>query len=206
MMMQPTHLWDFPDWAKLWPLDRPRQRTIHVQGSVRTPAMIILEVTGQQPPEMALVQDDHVVQAFTADTPDQPLDVRILPRTPWGDHDLLDPHMLDPLPKGSAIDAVPIAQEIPRGLVPREGLNDLLGGPLRGRMLGDVEVDDAPSRMGQDDQDKEHRVPHGGDHKEIQGHQVLHVIREKGLPCWRRRRLRSDTILLHRRFGPLDTP
>ena len=75
---------------------------------------------------MSLVQDDDMVQAFTADTPDQPLDVRILPRTPWGDHNLLDPHMLDPLLKGSAIDAVPIAQEIPRGLVPRVIVTDKL--------------------------------------------------------------------------------
>jgi len=103
---------------------------------------------------MTLVQDDHVVQAFTAETPNQPLDVRILPRTPWGDHDLLDPHMLYPLPEGSAIDVVPIAQEIPRGLVPREGINDLLRGPLCCGMLGDVEVDDATSMVGQDDQAK----------------------------------------------------
>src|SRR5919198_507850 len=137
MMMQPTHLWDFPDWANLWPLDRSRHWTIHIQGPVHTPMMVITKVPGQEPPEMSLVQDDHMVQAFTADTPDQPLDVRILPRTPGGDHNLLDPHMLYPLPKGSAIDAVPITQEIPRGLVPREGINDLLGGPLRGGMLSD---------------------------------------------------------------------
>jgi hypothetical protein len=30
---------------------------------------------------MLLVQDDHVVQAVAAETPGQPLDVRILPRT-----------------------------------------------------------------------------------------------------------------------------
>jgi hypothetical protein len=131
---------------------------------------------------MAFVQDDHVVQAFTPNTPNQPLDIRILPRTPGGDYDLFDPHMLYPLPKGSAIDAVPIAQEIPRGLVPREGLNDLLGGPRGRGMLGDVEVDDVTSIVEQDDQDKEHRVPHGGDHQEIQGHQVRPVSREKGLP------------------------
>jgi hypothetical protein len=33
---------------------------------------------------MALVQDDHVIQAFATNTSDEPLDVRILPRTPWG--------------------------------------------------------------------------------------------------------------------------
>ena len=31
---------------------------------------------------MALVQDDHVIQAFTADTPDEPFDIGVLPRIP----------------------------------------------------------------------------------------------------------------------------
>jgi hypothetical protein len=108
VMMQPTHFWDFPDQPKLRPLDRPRYRTIHLQCPVRTPMMVILKVPGQEPPEMSLVQDNYVVQAFAADTPHQPLDIRILPRTLGGGHDLLDPHMLHPLPKGGAIDVVPI--------------------------------------------------------------------------------------------------
>ena len=82
-MMQPTHLWDFPDWANLWPLDRPRQRTIHVQRPVRAPVMIILEVLGQEPPQMSLVQDHHVVQAFATDTPDQPFHCRQWSRKRW---------------------------------------------------------------------------------------------------------------------------
>ena len=113
------------------------------------------------------MEDDHVVQTLPADTPNQSLDKRILPWTPWGDHDLLDPHMLYPLSKGNAIDAVPITQEIPRGLVPWEGINDLLGSPPCRGMLSDVEVDDATSMVDQDDQDKEQLVPHRGDHKEI---------------------------------------
>jgi hypothetical protein len=40
---------------------------------------------------MALVQDDHVVQAFTADTPNQPLDVWVLPRAPGGDDHVFNP-------------------------------------------------------------------------------------------------------------------
>jgi hypothetical protein len=70
-MMQATHFWDFPDQPKLRPLDRPRQRTIHLQCPVRTPTMVILEVTSQELPEMSLAQDDHVVQAFAADTPNE---------------------------------------------------------------------------------------------------------------------------------------
>ena len=75
---------------------------------------------------MSLMQDDHVVKAVAADIPDQPLDVRILPWTPRGDHDFLDPHVAHALPKRGPVNAVAIAQEIPRGLVPREGINDLI--------------------------------------------------------------------------------
>lgn len=128
------------------------------------------------------MEDNHVVQTLPADTPNQPLDKGILPWTPGSDHDLLDPHMLYPLSKGHAIDAVPITQEIPRGLVPRKGINDLLGGPPCRGMLSNVEVDDATSMVGQDDQDKEHRVLHRGDHKEIQGHEIRHVILQEGFP------------------------
>ena len=70
---------------------------------------------------MSLMQDDHVIQAFAAETPDEPLDVRMLSRTPWGTQRLLQCPCVDPLPKRVGIDPVPIAQQIPRGLVPREG-------------------------------------------------------------------------------------
>jgi hypothetical protein len=49
-------------------------------------------------------------------------------------------------------------------------------------MLSDAEVDDATSMVGQDDQDKEHRVSHRGDHQEIQGHEILHMVLQEGLP------------------------
>jgi hypothetical protein len=74
---------------------------------------------------MALVQDDHVIEALTTDTPDQPLDVRILPRTPGGDSHFFDPHVLHPLPKRVLIDPVPITNQISRGLVPRKGIPQL---------------------------------------------------------------------------------
>ena len=64
VMMQPTHFWHFPDQPKLRPLDPPRHQTIHVQRLVRAPMMIIVEISSQEPPEMSLVQDHRVVQAF----------------------------------------------------------------------------------------------------------------------------------------------
>ena len=71
VMMQPSYVWDLPDQSMLRSLNRPWHRTIHVQGPVRAPVMMIMEVVGQEPPQMALVQDDHVIQAITADTADE---------------------------------------------------------------------------------------------------------------------------------------
>ena len=107
---------------------------------------------------MALVQDDHVVQALAADAPDQPFHVGILPWALRGDHNFCDPHVSHPLPKRGAVDPVPVAEEIPRGLIPREGVHHLLRGPLCGGMFCDIDMDDTAPFMGQDDQDKEHRT------------------------------------------------
>jgi hypothetical protein len=156
VMMQPIHVWNFPDPPKLRPLDRPRYRTIHLQGPVRTPMMVILNVPGQEPPEMSLVQDDHVIQAFTADTPDQPLDIRILPRTSWGNRHCFDAQMPHPLPKGVTIDPIAVAEEIPRGLVPWERVHDLLGRPCGGGMFRDIEVHDASPFVSEDHEDEEY--------------------------------------------------
>ena len=105
---------------------------------------------------MSLVQDDHVVQAFAADTPDQPFDIGVLPRTPGCDHDVLDSHMPNPLPKRGTVDAIAVSQEIPWCLVPGEGFDDLLCGPRRSGVLSHVELYETPSLMGQDEQDKQY--------------------------------------------------
>jgi hypothetical protein len=39
---------------------------------------------------MSLVQDDHVIQAFTADAPDEALHIKVLPGTPRGNDHLFN--------------------------------------------------------------------------------------------------------------------
>jgi hypothetical protein len=117
---------------------------------------------------MSFVQDDHMIQAFAADTPDEALHVGILPRTPGGAYDFLDPHVPHPLPKGATIDPVPIAQQKSRGFVPWECFHDLLRCPLRRRVFRDIEMDHAAPLVGHDEQYKEHFVGHRGHDKEIQ--------------------------------------
>ena len=133
---------------------------------------------------MALVQDDHVVQAFAANAPDQPFDVGVLPRTPGGNEYFFEAHVLHALPKRGAIDPVPIAQEIAWCFFPRECVHDLLGSPRGGGMFRHIEVDDATPLVVHDDEDEKHFVGHRRHDKAIQGDQILHVVVEKGLPRW----------------------
>ena len=58
---------------------------------------------------MLFVQDEHLIQTLAPDTPNQPLDVGVLPRTLGSDQHFLDAQVLDPMLKGCAVDAVTIA-------------------------------------------------------------------------------------------------
>jgi hypothetical protein len=69
----------------------------------------------------------------------------------------LDLHPLHTVAELLAIDLITVAQEVGwRGVV-RERGDDLLGGPNSGRVLGDVEVDDAPALVGEHDEDNNTR-------------------------------------------------
>jgi hypothetical protein len=103
-----------------------------------------------------------VVEAVAPNRADQAFGERILPRTSSSREDFLNPHTLHALSEGVAVDGVSIAQEVGRGRVVREGVHDLLSGPRRGGMLGDVEVQDPAAMVSEDDQDEEHPQLSGG--------------------------------------------
>jgi hypothetical protein len=86
----------------------------------------------------------------------EPFHEGILPRAAGGRADLLDLHALYASAERVTVDSVAIAEEISGGGVVREGIHDLLGGPVGGGMLGHVEVENAPPMVGEDDQDEKH--------------------------------------------------
>ena len=65
--------------------------------------------------------------------------------------------------------AIPIVKEITRGVILREGLTELLGGPGGGGMCSDRDVHDAPPIVRQDDQHKQKSIRHRRDDEEIGG-------------------------------------
>jgi hypothetical protein len=70
--------------------------------------------------------------------------VALLPRTMRGGEDFADTQALHSAPELRAVDSVAIAEQIRGRQVVREGIHDLLGRPRGGRVLGHVEVDNAP--------------------------------------------------------------
>jgi hypothetical protein len=129
--------------------------------------MIIGKIAAQKALQMLLVQDDYMIQALAPDTPNQTLNVGVLPWTLGSGQHFLDAHVPHPLPKGCAVDAVPVAQEIPRCLLPQERLHHLLRRPLGSRVLGNIEVHDATAVVRQDHQHEEHPECRRRDDKEV---------------------------------------
>jgi len=155
---------------------------VHIQRLVRPPSVVVAKVTPQDPLQMPLAQHDDVVQALSANTPDQPLDVRILPWAPTSDDDLLDAHVGDAALEVSAVDAVAVTEQKARCFIPGERLDDLLGRPLGGWIRGDVEVENATAIVGEDQEDEEDLECDSGNDEEVNGHRLGHVIAQEGHP------------------------
>src|SRR5262245_48983818 len=181
----------------------PRWR-IHVERSVHSPGVIIIAVGSKDTAEMLLIQHDHVIETLAPDTPNHPFRVRILPWTSRGNLDLFDPHLLDTLLKIFPVDAVTVAEQIPRRFIPWKCFHHLLRRPWRRGVFRDVEVHDAPALVGEDHQYKQHLEGRGRHREEIAGDQVLDVIVEKRLPGWRGWLTSARAILLHGRFGDIN--
>ena len=67
------HLSD-PGWH-----DRARVRTILVERKMRPGSMIVIDIRGQDAAQMALVEDQDVIQTFAANRTDYALYISVLP-------------------------------------------------------------------------------------------------------------------------------
>jgi hypothetical protein len=82
---------------------------------------------------------------------------------------------------------IAVAQLVARELVKGKGFPQLLSRPLRGRMGGHVEVQNAAPVMGQHQKHVKDLETDGGHGEEVDGHQLLGVILQKCAPGLRRR-------------------
>ena len=75
-----------PDFAKRhdpagrWPFDRPPVGRVLVEREMRSGAVIVREVRGQDATQVAFAQNHDMIEALTPDRTDEPFHERILPR------------------------------------------------------------------------------------------------------------------------------
>jgi len=148
-MVEATDFAKRHDPAGSWPFDRPPVGRVLVEREMRSCAVIVREVRGQDATQVAFAQNDDMIEALTPDRADEPFRKRILPRALRCRDHFTDLHARQALPEDVAIDRVPIAEEVGWRAVVRKRLHDLLGRPGGGTMLGDVEVDHPSPMVGE---------------------------------------------------------
>ena len=90
----------------------------------------------------------------------------------WCRENLGDAHALHPSPKGAAVNAVAITEQVARRRAIGERLDDLLRSPCGRREIGDVEVHDLAAMVQQDHEHVEHPEGRGRYDEEVDGDEV----------------------------------
>ena len=174
--MQATDFGDGDDPAEPRPLDWPSVGGILCEREVSSCTVVVSEVGGQNASQVLLAKYYDLIEALTPDRADEPLRERVLPGAARRGENLADAHSLEAVPERAAVDRVAVTEQVGRGRVVWEGVDDLLGCPHRRGMLGHVEVDDAPAVVGEDDKDEEHSQARGGHGEEVERDEVAGMV------------------------------
>src|SRR5262245_3890091 len=145
-----------------------------------------------------------MVDAFASDRSDQSFGEPVLPRRAWSDRFVADAHGAQSVPDGSAVDLIPIADQVARGLIPRECLRDLARDPVRGRMRCDVDPDEVSASQPHDDEGVEHVEADGWGNEQVHGGDVRCVVTQEGAPALGRRPTSLDHVLRHARLSDVE--
>jgi hypothetical protein len=146
-----------------------------------------------------------VVQTLTAEGADQAFDVRSPPRRPRGRKDFVDAHILDLLREFVTEDPIAILEEITWYRVPREGLTELLCGPLFRRMRSDIEVKNPAPVESQHQENTQDLKPDRRHSEEVDRHHAHEVIVEEGSPSLRGRHAEPEHVLAYAGLTDFDT-
>jgi hypothetical protein len=105
------------------PLNWARDRRIFVQRPVRSYIVVIASIGSHDAAQMCLAQYDEMIHTLAPDQSNQPFGKAILPGRAWCSRLVPDAHRAQSACDDGAIDAIPIADQIGRRLIPRECLS-----------------------------------------------------------------------------------
>src|ERR1700732_4307176 len=145
-------------------------------------AVVVACVRLQNLAQMRLAQDNDVVHTLAPDRPDQPFGKAILPRRSWCDRLVPDAHGAQSACDDGAINAIPIANEVLRGLIPRKSLRDLTCNPFGRGICCDVGPDELSAAEPDDDEGIEQVETDRRNNEQVHGDNVWRVVMQEGPP------------------------
>src|ERR1700730_11569700 len=101
-------------------LHRARDWCILVQRPMRSEAIVVMGIRFQNPTQMRLAQDNHMIDALAPDRSDHPLGKAILPGRGWCNWPIPDAHGAQSAGDDCTVDAIPVADHVARSFIPRE--------------------------------------------------------------------------------------
>src|SRR5262245_32199034 len=99
---------------------------------------------------MSVTEHNNVVKAVPPDRADKPLRISVLPRRSRCDRPIPNAHRSKAAHEDLAIDAIPIANDVSRRLLPAISLGELMGNPCGIRMRGHTQPQKLAAGMLQD--------------------------------------------------------
>jgi len=163
-------------------LGQPPRRRVIAYREVRPVHVVVGDERLDQLPQVAVVQDDDVIENFSADCSDKPLRDPILPRALVAGARWLHEHRPDRRGQPGREDGVAIEDHEARRRLEGKGLAQLLRHPGSSRTGGDGAADHVASAAADDEKhmkDAEHR---GGHREEVHRGDAVPVVREEGRP------------------------
>src|SRR5712672_1114325 len=143
---------------------------------------------------MGLAQDNDVVQALTPNRSDQPFGKAILPGRGWCGRLVPDAHGTQSARDNTAIDPIPIADEVVRSLIPRKCLRYLMCNPFCRRICSDVDPDEVSAVEPDYDEGIEQVETDSWNNEQVHGGNVLRVVTQEGSPSLAGRRPSFDHV------------
>ena len=128
-----------------------------------------------------------MVETFSAYRANDSLHERTLPGRSRRTEDFFDVHHFELFSELVSVNSVAVSLKIFRCAVEWKRFDDLLACPLRRRVCGDVEVQNASAIMRENDKNEQDFKPNGMDGKEVDRGKLGNVIVEERSPClgWR---------------------
>jgi hypothetical protein len=124
---------------------------------MRPVVVVIADTAGHEAFTVAFVEHDDIIEKSAAAGADESFGYAILPRAFEGCANRFHAKGLYRLDSVRTEDNVPVMDQVSRSRIVGEGFAQLLDHPRAGRMFGDVEMQDSPLVMSDDEKNTRHR-------------------------------------------------